>query len=68
MALGDPFYSPGNLDLDRWDGLVGVRLDLGSQAAFKIEGGYGRAEARDALGVVTKGPVAFAEIGLQWGF
>ena len=68
MALGDRFYSPENLDLDRWDGLVGVRIDMGSQAAIKMEGGYGRSEVRDALSVVTKEHVLFGGLGLQWFF
>jgi len=68
MDQGDPFYVPGNLDLDRWDGLLGVRYDLGEQAAIKLEAGYGRAERRDALGVVTKDDVQFAELGVQWVF
>jgi hypothetical protein len=68
MAQGDRFYIGDDLDLDRWDGLVGVRLDIGSQAAFKIEAGRGRTETRDDLGAVTKEGVTFAEIGLQWFF
>ena len=68
MDAGDPFYVPANLDLDRWDALVGVRLNLGEQAAVKLEGGAGRAEQRDELGVVSKDDVHFASLGLQWVF
>lgn len=68
MALGDRFYSPANLDLDRWDGIVGVRIDMGNQAAIKMEAGYGRSEVRDILSVVTKENVLFGGLSLQWFF
>lgn len=68
MDEGDPFYEVANLDLDRWDGLLGVRFDLAEQVALKIEAGFARAEQRDAVGEVTKDDGTFAGLGLQWGF
>lgn len=68
MDQGDPFYLVDDLDLDRWDGLLGMRVDLGDHAAFKVEAGRGRAEARDAILGVTKTPVNFASAALQWMF
>jgi len=43
-------------------------MDLGDHAAFKIEGGMGRTEQRDALGVVFTDGFNFADMALQWMF
>jgi hypothetical protein len=68
MDRGDPFYVSGNIDLDRWDGLAGVRLNVGEQGAVKLEAGGGRAELRDSAGVVSKDDVYFGALALQWVF
>lgn len=68
MDVGDPFFIAADLDLDRWDALAGVRIDLGDQAAFKAEGGRGRAEERDGTGAVGRRGFTLSTLALQWVF
>jgi hypothetical protein len=68
MAEGDPFYMDEGADLDGWGWLLGLRVDIGEHGAFKMEGGTGRAETRDATGALVDTNVTFGAVGLQWMF
>jgi hypothetical protein len=48
MDLGDPFYAPVGADLDQWEQTIGLRCELGENAAVKVELRLGKAE--DAAG------------------
>lgn len=54
MARRDPFYASDGLDLDEWDQVLGVRYDVTEYLAFKLEGGAGREQRRDAGGNVSR--------------
>lgn len=67
MRHGDPFFAPHDIDLDGWEQVLGLRYELTSNAAVKLEGGFGRREERHDDGLSRRG---FRSIGLQlaWGF
>ncbi len=69
MEQDDPFYSPDDLDLDRWEAIAGVRLGLGDHGALKIEGGYSQGEERDSgTGAIDRRGAVGATLALEWGF
>lgn len=68
MDGGDPFFLDDDLDLDRWEGLAGIRHELGDNGAVKFEVGYGRGENRDDAGLVRRRGFTSAALQLAWGF
>jgi hypothetical protein len=56
MAQDDPFYAADDLDLDAWEGLAGMRLDLGGHAALKVEGGRGRGQTSGPSSAARSAP------------
>lgn len=68
MRRSDPYYEPENSDLDMWEQLFGLRYDITDNAALKFEVGFGRAEDRDALGVVRQITVVTAGCQISWVF
>ncbi len=66
MKQGDPFYSPQDRDLDVWLQTIGLRFDFISNAAVKVEVGYGREEERSASGSVSRGSLLTAGLQLAW--
>ncbi len=68
MERGDPFYSAVDRDLDRWEQIVGVRYDILSNVALKLEVGIGRAELRSDSGDIRRNTVVLAGFQLSWVF
>ncbi|MGH7163364.1 MAG: hypothetical protein ACREID_07755, partial [Planctomycetota bacterium] len=44
MDFGDPYFAPLDRDLDRWELLYGVRVEITPNAAVKFEIGFGEEE------------------------
>jgi hypothetical protein len=66
MDQGDPYFASVDRDLDVWEWLVGVRFDFISNAALKLEVGFGEREERDdGAAVSTRG---YTRIALQLAF
>jgi hypothetical protein len=66
MELGDPFLAQNNRDLDKWQQILGVRYDITSKSALKLELGYGEREERDSSGNVDERDFWTAAIQLAW--
>ena len=68
MALGNPYFSPVDRDLDVYEVILGVRWDFLANAAWKFELGFGEREERDAAAAVdTHGYIRFS-VQLAWVF
>jgi len=67
MDMGDPYFSPLNQDLDRWQQTIGLRKEIADGAALKFEVGFGRGEVRGIGGVQTD-DIITAALQLSWTF
>jgi len=52
MERGDPYYFADDLDLDAWTLLVGLRYEVATTAALKVEAGYSRLQERQTSGAI----------------
>ena len=66
MENRDPFYMTEDRDLDIWQQIFGVRYDFTSNAAIKIEFGFGEAERRRGSGAISEGSVIITAVQLSW--
>ncbi len=65
---GDPYFAPFNRDLDRTEAVLGIRMDFVSNAAMKLDVGYGEAQFRDGAGVITRDDFWRISFQLAWVF
>lgn len=68
MREGDPYFAEANRDLDRRVQLLGMRYDLHSNLAAKLELGLGRTERRRPSGDLTRDDLTTVEFQLAWVF
>jgi hypothetical protein len=68
MSRGDPFFAPANIDLDSWEGVVGIRYDLNEAVALKLEGGIGREQRRHSIGSTFTETFERLAVQLAWVF
>lgn len=61
----DAYYTPMSRDLDRQQGLLGLRWGARENLAIKLEGIIGQAEQRDALGQTQTAPVRAVRLQLN---
>lgn len=68
MELGDPFFVSQDLDLDRWEEVLGLHYQFVEFAKVSLEGGFGGGQRRDAGGNLDKPVMSRATLLLSWGF
>jgi len=69
MAARDPFYLPGDLDLDATEILLGLRHDLDEGPALKLEVGTGRAQIRSSPAApLTRDSFTRVSFQVAWTF
>ena len=65
---GDPYFAPFNRDLDRNEVVVGIRFDFVSNAAAKLDVGYGEGQFRDSSSVITRDSFWRISFQVAWVF
>lgn len=68
MERGDPYLSEEDVDLDRWEQIIGVRHDFYEHAVVKIELGVGREERRRDSGAISRDVYWTIGTQLAWFF
>jgi len=68
METGDPYFAPTDRDLDRWEQLLGVRMELTDNAAIKFEVAVGRADRRISGGGIARDWYTRLGLQLSWVF
>ncbi|MGQ0614303.1 MAG: hypothetical protein ACT4PV_11250 [Planctomycetaceae bacterium] len=68
MESGDPYFMTLGRDLDRWEIVVGVRHELTSNAALKLEVSFGEFEERATGGTVSEAWYTRFGIQVSWVF
>lgn len=66
MDEGDPFYSPLGRDLDVWYGTLGLRWDVGTNVAIKLESSAGREDFVRGSGSIGERGLVFVGLQLSW--
>lgn len=66
MDEGDPYLSQLDRDLDQWRQTLGVRNDFATNAAFKVELGFGERDRRTAAAAVSQETFVVIAFQLSW--
>jgi len=66
MKEGDPFYDPLGRDLDVWYGTLGLRWDVGTNFAVKLESSAGKEDFMAGSGSIDDRGIVFLGMQLSW--
>ncbi len=68
MERGDPFYAVEDRDLDKWEQIFGIRCELTSNSALKVEIGFGKEERRIGASDISQEIFITVAAQMAWVF